>query len=114
MALVDKSHGVLLAVIGFLESVVNHEEHLPRLVSLVPKLEKVYKSIIASHSPEYEISGTNDPFLQVGILHFLRHLYKSEPQIESSFTPILLSAREFILELRSSNSNKNGANAVLF
>jgi hypothetical protein len=37
--------------------------------------------VISSHSPEYEISGTNDPFLQVGILHFLRHLFKVEPQI---------------------------------
>lgn len=74
----------------------------------------MYKAIVSSHSPEYEISGTNDPFLQVGILHFLRHLHKLEPTIESNFTSILLSAREFILEVRNTNNAKNGASAVLF
>ena len=114
LALDDKSHGVQLGVLGFLETVVQHEEHIDRLVKFVPKLEKVYKNLMSSHSPEYEVSGTNDPFLQVGILHFLRHLYKVAPQIEANFITILLSAREFILEVRNSNNAKNGANAVLF
>lgn len=70
--------------------------------------------VISSHSPEYEISGTNDPFLQVGILHFLRHLFKVEPQIEQNFVSILLSSHEYILDMRSNNNSKNGANAVLF
>ena len=51
LALDDKSHGVLLGVIGFLESVVHFEEHLPRLSNMVPRLEKVYMRIIVSHSP---------------------------------------------------------------
>lgn len=69
---------------------------------------------MASHSPEYEISGTNDPFLQVGILHLLRHLFKVEPEIENNFLKILMNAKEFILESRTNNNSKNGANSVLF
>lgn len=44
----------------------------------------------------------------------MRHLFKADPSIESTFLKILNNAKEYILELKTSNNSKNGANAVLF
>lgn len=114
-ALDERHHGVLLGAMGFLETALTVDEsQAPKFAKLVPKLSKVYRNVVSTSNPEYETSGTNDPFLQVAIIRFLRYLYKAEKSIGKDLTDILMSAHDYICSGKSSTSLKNGSSAVLF
>lgn len=38
----------------------------------MPKISQIYRQVVGDYNSEYEISGVQDPFLQVTILRFLR------------------------------------------
>jgi AP-1 complex subunit gamma-1 len=114
-ALDEKQHGVLLGAMGFLETaLVVDESQAPKLAKLVPKIGRVYRSVVTSSNPEYETSGTNDPFLQVSIIRFLRYLYKVEKSVSKEIAEILMAVHDFICTGKNAISLKNGSNAVLF
>jgi hypothetical protein len=51
-ALDDKQHGVLLGVMGFLETALVVDEYqAPKLARLLPKMARIYKTVIGSQSP---------------------------------------------------------------
>ena len=76
-SLEDKNHGVLLGVFAFLENALSIDESkAEELVEVMPRIAAVYRQIANEYNSEYEISGVQDPFLQVAILRFLRALKK--------------------------------------
>ena len=69
----DKNHGVLLGAFAFLENaLVIDESQVEGIINLMPKISQIYRSVVADYNSDYEISGVQDPFLQVTILRFLR------------------------------------------
>ena len=84
----EKSHGVLLASMAFLENVVHIDvdcSYTEQLVGLVPKIARAYRLIAQEHNAEYEIGGVQDPFLQVAILKFLKTLRKQATTFDKQF-----------------------------
>ena len=110
----EKSHGVLLGCMAFLENVVQIDENLTdRLVSVVPKIARAYRLVVQEHNVEYEIGGVQDPFLQVAVLRFLRTLRRYSTSFDKQLAEILIICHDSVCARMSSNL-KNGANAVLF
>lgn len=76
-SLEDKNHGVLLGAFAFLENVLALNETLvDEIINLMPKVLAIYKQVVGDFNSDYEMSGVQDPFLQVTILKFLRTLKK--------------------------------------
>jgi AP-1 complex subunit gamma-1 len=110
----EKSHGVLLSCMAFLENVMQIDEsYAGQLVELVPKISRAYRLIAQEHNAEYEIGGVQDPFLQVSILKFLRTLKKHSSNFDKQLAECLVICHDSVCSRVSSNL-KNGANAVLF
>ena len=110
----EKSHGVLLSCMSFLESALHVDEALaPHVVELVPKISRAYRLITQEHNAEYEIGGIQDPFLQVAVLKLLRTLRKISPTFDKHFAEVLMICHDCIASRVTANL-KNGANAVLF
>lgn len=73
----DRNHGVLLSTFAFLENAIAIDESKAEVI--IQKMEviaRVYKTTVSDNNSEFEISGAQDPFLQVSILRFLRSLKK--------------------------------------
>ncbi|ORX70840.1 Adaptor protein complex AP-1 gamma subunit [Linderina pennispora] len=70
----DKHHGVQLAAVALVTEMCNHSQQaLDEGRKLVPIIVRQLKGLLAStSSPEHEVGGIADPFLQVGILRLLR------------------------------------------
>ena len=73
MCINDKHQSVVMATVTLCCDICKiDEEQLPWLRQFVQPLCKVLKNVTMSgYSPEYEIGGVKDPFLQVKILEFL-------------------------------------------
>lgn len=110
----EKSHGVLLSCMAFMENAINIDDALaPQFIELVPKIARAYRLIAQEHHTEYEIGGVQDPFLQVAILKFLRTLRKFSNSFDKQFAEILVICHDSVCSRVSANL-KNGANAILF
>jgi len=110
----EKSHGVLLGCMAFLENVIQVDDsYTDKLIALVPKIARAYRLIAQEHNVEYEIGGVQDPFLQVAILKFLRTLRKYSATFDKQLAEILIICHDSVCSRISANM-KNGANAVLF
>ena len=57
---------------------------------MVPNLVRILKNLILSgYSPDHDVSGISDPFLQVRILRLLRVLGKNDPESSEAMNDIL-------------------------
>ena len=106
----DKNHGVLLCALS-LAMEISHIE--PSLIDayrrVTPVLVQTLRTLLStSFSPEHDVGGTTDPFLQVKILRFLRVLGRDSEAVSDAINDTLAQVAT------NTEANKNVGNAILY
>ncbi len=66
----------------------------PLPVQMVPGLVKLLRKLVmSSYTPDYDVGGVSDPFLQAKILHLLRVLGRGDPAASESMNSLLAQVR---------------------
>ncbi|XP_007910572.2 AP-1 complex subunit gamma-1 isoform X1 [Callorhinchus milii] len=109
----DKNHGVLHAAVVLVIEMCKHSPdthaYFRKNEKVVPQLVKSLKNLIMSgYSPEHDVSGISDPFLQVQILRLLRILGKSDDESSEQMNDILAQVAT------NTETSKNVGNAILY
>ncbi|KAJ3713025.1 adaptin N terminal region-domain-containing protein [Lentinula guzmanii] len=108
--LTDRNHGVLLSAITLVTEMVQTEQAvLEEFRNAVPLLVRNLKSLVTTgYSPEHDVSGITDPFLQVKILRLLRLLGKGDARASDTMNDILAQVAT------NTDSSKNVGNSILY
>ncbi|KAJ3826493.1 adaptin N terminal region-domain-containing protein [Lentinula raphanica] len=108
--LTDRNHGVLLSAITLVTEMVQTEPAvLEEFRNAVPLLVRNLKSLVTTgYSPEHDVSGITDPFLQVKILRLLRLLGKGDARASDTMNDILAQVAT------NTDSSKNVGNSILY
>ncbi|XP_023277597.1 AP-1 complex subunit gamma-1-like [Seriola lalandi dorsalis] len=106
----EKNHGVLHgAVVLITELCERNPEALERFRKTVPDLVQIMKSLVISgYSPEHDVAGISDPFLQVRILRLLRILGRNNEAASDAMNDLLAQVAT------NTDSTKTVGNAVLY
>lgn len=106
----EKNHGVLHgAVVLITELCVRSPETLERFRKTVPDLVQIMKGLVISgYSPEHDVAGISDPFLQVRILRLLRILGRNNEGASDAMNDLLAQVAT------NTDSTKTVGNAVLY
>ena len=108
----DKNHGVLLCAVTLAIEIVRVDaegEHFEDFRKCVPLLVRHLKALVTTgYSPEHDVSGITDPFLQVKILRLLRILGKGDQALSESMNDILAQVAT------NTEASKNVGNAILY
>ena len=99
----DRNHGVLLCGLTLVTSMCEADEAegdelgiTDMFRPLTPSLVKILKSLASSgYTPEHDVTGISDPFLQVKILTLLRVLGRGDAQTSEQINDILAQVRQF-------------------
>lgn len=104
----DRNHGVLLTGITLVTEMVRLVGPDP-FRSAVPLLVRHLKSLVTTnYSPEHDVSGITDPFLQVKILRLLRLLGSGDAEASETMNDILAQVAT------NTESAKNVGNSILY
>ncbi|KAI0821603.1 gamma-adaptin [Irpex lacteus] len=108
--LADRNHGVLLTAITLVTEMVQVDANcLEEFRNAVPLLVRHLKALVTTgYSPEHDVSGITDPFLQVKVLRLLRLLGKGDPQASETMNDILAQVAT------NTDSTKNVGNSILY
>lgn len=106
----DKNHGVVLATVSLTTEMCRQSNSvLKNFKKLVPTLVRILKNLIMSgYSPEHDVSGISDPFLQVRILRLLRILGRHDGEASETMNDILAQVAT------NTETSKNVGNAILY
>ncbi|XP_033226328.1 AP-1 complex subunit gamma-1 isoform X3 [Belonocnema kinseyi] len=108
--LTEKNHGVLITGVTLItEMCENSVDTLTHFKQIVPNLVRILKNLIhAGYSPEHDVSGVSDPFLQVKILRLLRILGRNDVNASEAMYDILAQVAT------NTETTKNVGNTILY
>ncbi|CAF5103333.1 unnamed protein product, partial [Rotaria magnacalcarata] len=107
----EKNHGVLLAAIILISEMCEQNQQALQIFRkvLVPNLVRILKNLIMSgYSPEHDVSGISDPFLQVRLLRLMRILGRNDMEASEVMNDILAQVST------NTENSKNVGNAILY
>jgi len=106
----EKNHGVLITGIVLINEMAERSpDTLQHYKRVVPNLVRILKNLIMSgYSPEHDVSGISDPFLQIKILRLLRILGRNDPSASETMNDILAQVAT------NTETSKNVGNAILY
>lgn len=116
LLLQDRNHGVLLCGLTLITSMCeadeaedNEEGVVDMFRPVVPHLVRTLKSLTSSgYTPEHDVSGITDPFLQVKILRLFRVLGRGDSAVSEQINDILAQVAT------NTESTKNVGNSILY
>lgn len=87
----EKNHGVLITgIVLITEMSERSPDTLAHFKKLVPNLVRILKNLIMSgYSPEHDVNGISDPFLQIKIIRLLRILGRGDPETSETMNDIM-------------------------
>jgi AP-1 complex subunit gamma-1 len=100
----DRNHGVLLCGLTLVTSMCEADEAedgengvVDLFRPLVPAMVKIVKSLAnAGYTPEHDVNGISDPFLQVKILQLFRVLARGDAQTSEQINDILAQVKSLL------------------
>lgn len=106
----DKAHGVLITglqlMIEVLDLIPDLKEEYQKLV---PSLVRLLRNFISmGFSPEHDVAGITDPFMQVKLLHILKRLGKGSDEASDQMNDVLAQVAT------NTETAKNAGNAILY
>ncbi|KAK9727772.1 clathrin associated protein complex large subunit [Basidiobolus ranarum] len=110
LLITDKSHSVMLTgVTLIIELCQQNPENVPVFIRSIPILVKRLKALSAGgFSPDHDVAGITDPFLQVKIIRLLRFLGEENDDASEAMNDILAQVAT------NTDSAKNVGNSVLY
>lgn len=114
--LTDRNHGVLLCGITLVISLCEADEDeggeegiVEKFKPYIGQLVRMLKSLAtAGYTPEHDVTGITDPFLQVKILQLLRVLCRRDIQASEQINDILAQVAS------NTDPTKNVGNSILY
>jgi AP-1 complex subunit gamma-1 len=106
----DRSHGVLITTLQLISDIVEVcPEQKQEFVKIVPTLVRLLRNFISmGFSPEHDVGGITDPFMQVKLLHLLRQLGEGSAEAAEQMTDVLTQVAT------NTESAKNVGNSILY
>ncbi|RKP10679.1 Adaptor protein complex AP-1 gamma subunit [Thamnocephalis sphaerospora] len=106
----DKNHGVLLTAVTLITELCEQsDEALNQFRKMVPTVLRRLKSLVASgFSPEHDVSGVSDPFVQVKLLRLLRVLGRGDAEASEKMNDVLAQVAT------NTDGAKNVGNSILY
>ncbi|KAJ7224397.1 adaptin N terminal region-domain-containing protein, partial [Mycena pura] len=108
--LTDRNHGVLLSTITLVAEMCQLDPAIrDEFRNAVPLLVRNLKSLVTTgYSPEHDVSGITDPFLQVKVLRLMRYLGQGDEKASEAMNDILAQVAT------NTDSTKNVGNSILY
>lgn len=107
----DRHHGVLLTGVTLMIEIVRiaPDSVQARKFEMIGILTRTLKTLVSTgYSPDHDVSGITDPFLQVNILRLLRLLGKNDPKASDAMNDVLAQVAT------NTDASKNVGNSILY
>lgn len=106
----EKNHGIKITGLTLLAELLERDPALiPQFRDLVPVVVKALKALtVSGYAPEYDVSGTTDPFLQVRLLRLMRTLAEKDQETSDQMNDVLAQVAT------NTETARNVGNAILY